>query len=418
MELETADPIVALKDKSIHTRCAGCRDLSQVGTLDALPVLAEKAGSDKSPAVRLCAAGAAADILSRYRMEPARAELDDAARAEVLQLFRTIDPGVNAGLFSMLACLDIDRSFSRIATGLRDPRGDVRVGAGVGLLRLAISGSRLGDLQLESDLLNLLVDKRLKPDAVVEVARVCVAAGYRSVLDRLSRLDLGESAHAEALVELQQALERLDGPAVGLWWSDGRDAGEVRQEAPLPPALRVGLPNGDAVLWEQGAADWTQAPPPDQQRRMWFRRVGKPAADDALQERGRTWYRADLAEVQELITEALGAPTLDWAATEPLPGAQALAEGLLPTLEGDDAASDRLRAVLLQRAGQVDDARAMLESAVTKKKLPPDTWFFLGEARHAAGDTAGAREAWSKAEKKAKRKRDWQVARARARLAD
>ena len=65
--METPDPLAALKSKDISDRAAGCRDLSLTGTVENLEVLAELAASDKSPGVRLNAAAAAADILSRCR---------------------------------------------------------------------------------------------------------------------------------------------------------------------------------------------------------------------------------------------------------------------------------------------------------------------------------------------------------------
>ena len=66
--METTDPVAALKSKSISDRAAGCRDLSLVGTVEHLDALADLAGSDRSPGVRLSAAAAAADILSRCRI--------------------------------------------------------------------------------------------------------------------------------------------------------------------------------------------------------------------------------------------------------------------------------------------------------------------------------------------------------------
>jgi hypothetical protein len=364
MALETDEPLVALGHKSIHTRCAACRDLSRVGTLDALPTLISKAGHDKSPAVRLCAAGAVADILSRHRVGAARELLGEAARADLLRAFNAVDPGVNAGLFPMLACLDHPQSFARIATGLRDPRGDVRVGAGVGLLRLCISGARRGDLQLEADLLNLLHDKRLKPDAVVEVARVCVAGGYASALARLSRISLGDSAHAATLLSLQTELEALSTAPEGVWWSDGCDAGEVREEPVLAQGLRVLLDDGGSLVWLADEGGWQARSASDGLRRMHFRRVGQPSSAPVLQDADRTWYQTEVGALETLWYGALGVATLDWTATAPLPEATALAGALLPSLQGT-AEGDRMRAILLQRAGETEKARSALEGAVS-----------------------------------------------------
>ncbi len=416
MTMETDDPRAALEHKSIHTRCAACRDLSRSGTLEFLPVLVDKAGRDKSPAVRLCAAGAAADILSRHRLGPAREALSLESRTALLRAFNIVDPGINPGLFPMLACLDHPQSFARIAAGLRDPRGDVRVGAGVGLLRLCISGARRGDLKLEADLLNLLEDRRLKPDAVVEVVRVCVAGGYHSALPRLFRISLGDGVHAETLASLEAALQSLVGPSEGVWWSDGRDAGEVREQGRLAAALRVFCPDGTSLVWEAEHPTWSVCSADDPIRRMRFRRVGEAEVAPALQDTARTWYEADLDALEDVLLKALEVPDLDWGRAESLPQGDALYTAMAPLL-GAAASDDRLRGVLLQRAGQAGAARSALESAVRKKKVPPDTWFLLGEAREAAGDHEGARDAWTVAVKKARRKKDWQAERARARLA-
>ncbi len=424
MELETADPIAALKAKSIHERCSGCRDLSKMGDLDALPVLADRAANDKSPAVRLCSAGAASDILSRYRLAPHRDGLDNAARMRILDLFKVIDPAVNAGLFSMLACLDLPLSFSRIATGLRDPRGDVRVGAGVGLMRLCISVARLGDVDLEKSVVELLNDKRIKPDALGEIARVCAAAGYRSAASLLRDLDMGESGQAGLVIEMADVLDTLAEPISGLWASDGLDAGEVRGQGALPPAVLAALGDGAALTHSQGDAGWKSADllrgvgPGAGGRRMYFRRVGEATPTHALQTRGRTWYPVDMAEPFDLLDEpgALDVQAIAWGAEAPAQQADVdLAEGLLPAL-GEGAGEARLAALVLARAGRPAEALAALEAAAAQKKAAADLWFFLGEARAAAGDAAGATAAYEAANRKAKRKKDWFAVAARARL--
>ena len=75
--METTEPLAALKSKAISDRAAGCRDLALTGTVEHLEILADLAASDKSPGVRLNAAAAAADILSRCRTGEARARLSD-----------------------------------------------------------------------------------------------------------------------------------------------------------------------------------------------------------------------------------------------------------------------------------------------------------------------------------------------------
>ena len=138
IELETPDPIAALDEKSISVRAAACRDLSKVGTVADLPRLAQAAQNDKSPAVRLGTSAAAADILSRLRLPPESEALDLEARMGVLDLFKRVDPAKNPGVFSVFGTLDLPSGLSRVGIGLRDPRQEVRKGAGVGLMRLCI----------------------------------------------------------------------------------------------------------------------------------------------------------------------------------------------------------------------------------------------------------------------------------------
>ena len=142
--METPDPLAALQSKDISDRAAGCRDLSLMGTVENLEVLAELAAADKSPGVRLNAAAAAADILSRCRNGEARAALSDEQRDAFVSVFGRINPAVNAGVFPIMACLDHAKSRQMIFGGLRDPQADVRLGAAVGLMRLCSSVSTAG----------------------------------------------------------------------------------------------------------------------------------------------------------------------------------------------------------------------------------------------------------------------------------
>ena len=121
---ETADPVTALSSKDIAERAAGCRDLALHGTVEHLELLSQVMGSDRSPGVRLSAAVAAADILSRCRIGDARTLLSDEQRDVFIAMFSKVDPALNAGVFPVLACLDRPRSFRLISGGLRDPRRD------------------------------------------------------------------------------------------------------------------------------------------------------------------------------------------------------------------------------------------------------------------------------------------------------
>lgn len=414
VELETEDPLKALASRSIHDRCAGARDLSQIGTPEHIPPLVAKAAGDKSPAVRLVTAGAIADILSRFRRAPRRAALDDDARAALLRSFSVVDPGRNTGLFPMLACLDTPAVFTRIVTGLRDPRAGVRVGAAVGLLRLCTSTVHIADTELEASVVALFSDSRLRPDALAEVARVCAACGYTTAIPVLERLDIG-GAHGEFVDDVVQVLSRASEPVVGLWVSDGRDAGEIDPE-PADGSATLVIGDGAATVYTP--AGGFAAPVPlrrDGLRRMHFRRVGAQEPGPGLQALGRTWHPADEEAITALVEAAVEVQSLDWSGDAATDAAGEVADALLPHL-GDTAAEDRGAALLLQAAGRVTEARERLEAACGKKRCPPDTWFFLGEARAAAGDAEGAAVAWAATIKKTRKKSRWHVAVAQERI--
>jgi hypothetical protein len=414
VELETEDPLKALSSRSIHDRCAAARDLSKIGTPEHIPPLVVKAAGDKSPAVRLVTAGAIADILSRFRRAPRRTDLDDDARAALLRSFSVVDPGRNAGLFPMLACLDTPAVFARIATGLRDPRAGVRVGAAVGLLRMCTSDVHLGDAELEARVVSLFSDTRLRPDALAEIARVCGACGYTTAIPVMERMDIG-GAHGEFVDEVVQILARADDPVTGLWVSDGRDAGEIDPEPGAGPATLV-INDGIATVHTPGGGFAAPASlDRDGIRRMHFRRVGAAEPGAGMQALGRTWHPADEEAVGALVGAAVDVESMDWAAPAAAEGSGDVADALLPHL-GDTAAEDRGAALLLQAAGRTTEALARLEEACGKKRCPPDTWFFLGEARAAAGDAEGAAVAWAATLKKTRKKSLWHVAVARERV--
>ena len=228
--METPDPLAALQSKDISDRAAGCRDLSLMGTVENLEVLAELAASDKSPGVRLNAAAAAADILSRCRNGEARAALSDEQRDAFVSVFGRINPAVNAGVFPIMACLDHAKSRQMIFGGLRDPQADVRLGAAVGLMRLCSSVSTAGDETLEEAVTGLLADTRHQ--------RTPSHRSRGSVRRRVHLCDGSHSlsqlsgTHAEMVMEL--GVLDAHHPLQGVWYSDGNDAGETN-----PHPLRV-----------------------------------------------------------------------------------------------------------------------------------------------------------------------------------
>lgn len=416
--METRDPVASLSASKLSERAAAGRDLSKVGTPDLIERLIDMAQRDASPAVRLTMASAAADILSRYRVGPAAAAVTPEHRRALLGTIRAVDPGVNAGLFSMLACLGVPESFAHIAVGLRDPRGGVRMGASVGLMRLCMSIQTQGDAGLERDVVALLRDRRLKPDALAEVARVCAAVGYRSARPALAELALS-GVHGEAVATALDVLASTTTPLCGAWLSDGLDAGEVNPEGVRP-----------AVLWafdatgvvEATAEGWRQLPglTPSGARRMFIRRVGEPEAGPAVQIGGRTLYSANETDTLEAIDLASRADTLRGDALTPAdmvaPEALIACAALLPGLEESGPAL-RARGLLLARAGRWQEAAEALEQATNAKRAPADTWFLLGELLLALGRAEEARPCWETFLRKEKRKKAPHVETASERLA-
>ena len=404
IRLETQDPIAALSSRDLSQRAAAARDLSRVGTPDIIPELVRMAQEDKSPAVRLTTAGAAADILSRYRTGPRAAELSMGERRSLLALFRALDPGVNSGLFNMLASLGVPDALSAIAVGLRDPRGGVRVGAAVGLMRLCQSVSVAGDTALESAVVSMLRDKRLKADALAQVARVCGAVGYTTALLPLQALDLS-GLHGEEVSTAIALLEEAGQPYRGAWISDGRDAGEVNPDAALP---QVFWAIGTIGALEAGEAGWTARADldPAAARRMYFRRVGEPTPGPAVQLDGRTFYLAPAAEVLDVVerlTDPFGGV---WgSADQPDLTVHRVAAELLCDGLPDSAPGLRARALLYGRAGRPVAAEAALQAAMELKRPPADLWYLQAELARADGREDDARAAYGAFVRKERRKK-------------
>lgn len=403
---ETEDPVAALSEKSIHVRCAAARDFSKFGTPEHLAVLVKASHSDSAPSVRLGCAAAASDILSRCRLSPASDVLSIEDRRELLGLFRGFDPAVNSGLFPILACLGLPELLTRISAGLRDPRGDVRLGGAVGLLRYVSSASVAGDDLIEARVVALLSDRRLKPDALAAIAQVCAAVNYTSAIPALQALDL-PGTHGEAVAAALETFEKLTAPLSGVWYSDGRDAGEVNPASPQGESFAIVEGEGAAVLGPDGRWSWIEDFGGDAIRRMYIRKVGEPTAGPAFQRQRRTWYMAGTDRLKLLLEEQAAGRPVDWAAAKRGEGEAILktvAAKIRPLLS-DAGSLWRDLALLIAAGGDYDGAVQALTASLEGKRTPPDTWFYVGEARAAAGDDAGAKEAWQTCLDKARSKK-------------
>jgi len=363
--METTDPIAALASKSIADRAAGCRDLSSVGTVENISDIAALAGSDKSPGVRLSAAAAVADILSRCRVGDARKQLDDDQRDVFLAMFTRIDPAANAGVFPMIATLDRPRSLSIIAGGLRDPRGDLRLGAAVGLMRLCSSQAVAGLRSMEDSVVTLLSDSRHQPDATAQIARVCAAVGYTTATETIRQLQL-TGVHQDMVIDALGVLDGGQHALVGLWWSDGRDAGETNPNPSLAPGLMVF--DGTGALAHDGKR-WAVAGNFVPARRMFIRRSGEESARPAFQTMDRTFFFGVSPCFQHD----------DWS----VPGRETKASvRAVAAASVEVSASSEDQYALAQIAmdgGVVDVARSALEASIGAKKTPTQSWLCLAD---------------------------------------
>jgi hypothetical protein len=389
--METTDPVAALKSKSISDRAAGCRDLSLVGTVDHLDALAGLAGGDRSPGVRLSAAAAAADILSRCRIGEGKDALNDDQRDVYLATFSRIDPVLNGGVFPMLAVLDRPRSLQMIQGGLRDPRADVRLAAAVGLMRLCSSVGVAEDKELEETVVGLLADTRHQPDAVAQICRVCAAVGYASAADIIRQVQLS-GTHQEMVIESLGTLDGALHPLRGVWFSDGRDAGETNPNSPAGPAQMVFDDKG--ALMHDGKR-WTAISAFSPLRRMFLRRSGEEEARPAFQASGRTFYAGP----------DTGFHHADWSVPGRDTKAAARAVAALQTMVQVDSAADQLAlAHIAMDAGQAGAARAALEAAIAAKKTPVSCWLNLADLLWGEGDKKAAKSHYVSYAKKGKRK--------------
>lgn len=403
---ETQDPRATLRARSIHERCAAARDLARFGTPDDIPTLVQLAQDDLSPAVRLGAAGAAADILSRYRVGPARDALDDDRRRALFDLFKGMDPGVNAGLFSMLACIGLPEGLKRILVGLRDPRGDVRLGAAIGLLRLCSSSAVHGDAAVEAAVVETLRDPRLKPDALAEVAWVAARVGFRTARPAIAALELAGN-HRDLADKALALIDSYEAPLFGAWFTDGRDASEVNPVPAAPTGFAVFGPAGALMGDGDDGATWSYLDGvlPGGIRRMLLRRVGDVEAAPAFQLGGRTWYAADEDQLMAAVELVARPDALDWgalAAASPLDehAPQVFAAHLPAGAPGDYA-----RGLLCARAGDLPGAvEALVASVEGKRKVPRDATYFAGRALLAAGRVDEGRALLDAFAKKARKK--------------
>lgn len=396
--METADPVAALSAPQISTRCAGARDLAATGGPEHLDRLVDMAIRDPSSGVRLGCAAAVADILSRLRMPGAADALPEAARRALFDRVQRADPGINPGLFQVAGTIGLPEGVNRILLALRDPRADVRVGAVVGLYRLAASATRNGDVELERAVIAALGDARVRPETRAELVRVCANVGWLGAIPVARELESSTARGVSAVA--REALARLEAPPPydGVWVDLGLDTGEARRDT-KPRELVATV--GDQAVRVTADKAWIE-PRATPRRFVRWKREGETEAGLVLQEGARSLYAADSDQQAQLGERLLALDALD------------LADRVDPVL-APGGATLRLRGAVALKRGDVEGALVALFAAIEARKPPADAWWWLAEALTRAGRAAEARPHLEKFLAKAPKRGPF-VAEARARL--
>ncbi len=380
--METDDPRAALGNASVATRCAGARDLARHGTLEDLERLATMGWQDKSMAVRLYAAAAAADIVQRHRDG-----MDASQHAQAVKYAFAGDPGHTPSMIMLASYAPPSTVLHRLGRILRDPRSDVRLAVLTTLRRMLLS-SRCDRDAVVPTMATWFDDPKIPADATVELAKLVGEAGLSALRGTISGLrGTGEGADEVLGVALARLEARATRDAwIGAWWSDGRDVYENR--AP-DPDLAVAVCDGDK-WFSRGA---TRAVHPgavptlddDPVARIFATPLGTHEALPAIQVDGRTWWAvapddfATFLDVHHLVLRTL-----------PQAGRQVLvarAEAL------GGAASERVRSSSCWIAGDLDGALEAADAQLARKRPRGDAWFWRARVLHERGDKAGASEA-------------------------
>jgi hypothetical protein len=387
-----------LSQKDIHARADAGRQLSKVGEPEHILPLLQAAIQDPSPGVRLYAVGAAADILSRYRVGKAAKGISKAERESYFNSFKHVDPGQNAGVFSVIAVLGLPELGRRLLTGLQDPRLDVRTGAIVGTYRYFISHAAAKDRKLKAELLKLLTSARLRPDVISAIVRLIGQCGWQEARGEIQAL---QGRFGQVDEAIKQSLAWLDDQSadqalLGAWASYGRDAGEVSEDkvpteylliAPLV-AARFHADGVEAMRWSTGKKGITLGDNTHSMRRMTLDEPVDHEMVQAIQLEEQTWFRTatGAAELAERFSNSS-----DSVATE---AGRLLAETFLSALP-ESAVGERIKARVELAVGMNDSALLRLEALGAKKSVSAEVFYYLAQARKSVGNDAGAKECWT-----------------------
>ncbi|MEC8276246.1 MAG: hypothetical protein VXZ96_00160 [Myxococcota bacterium] len=388
--------IELLNSKLIPERAEAIRHLENEGELDDLSLLLTHLTQDKSPAIRLMAADAFSDIVSRYRMPPKRAQLTDDERADWLSKVMEISIQDNITVALIIATLDLPQSLMILINGFRHTHSEVRLASAVGLMRYLQSARMRSDLSYEQTIKMQLIDMSMHSDSVVYLAELCVAFNIKSALPLLNAFELhGEHAR---LVDIAKSKLRSDQePLDGLWYSDGNDAGEYNPNPYQEPEFLM-IHGQQRLVRRKSEHAWTSCPEDAQVFPLYYRRIGQSSSERVIQIGVRSYYKCKEDELEQLLhLEGVAQNYLEMDSQNltPSPHLQVLAETLSSQIPEDISKYWRDLGGIWLRAGHPERALAALETALLGKRTPVDTFFFIGEAHRLLDNPTEATAAWT-----------------------
>ena len=386
-----ADSRDVLLAGDVSERAAAARDLVQMGTVDDVATLIERARNDKSPSVRLYAAAAAADLALMVSSTPEH-------RQGWVRQVSGIDPSTNPSLLMVLAAVPEAPVITRLGRTLRDPRYDVRAGAATALRRMATAARHVGTAlptRLSDAFRDWIAKGRHPADATLELVRITGEAGLPDLDEAISALDRAGRGHAEAIAEAQgRARQRAEASSyAGLWvappstvmqwqWVDA----EYRVFAPGLGGVPLSLEEGRVTVEDQCG------------RLIWSTRPQSTAPQAAWQRAGITLWQSTpehvATDVAQVLPELHGQPEV----------ARGVAD-LLEPVEGVQA--KRLRAQLWLHGGDLTRAEELLLKLTDVKRPKGEDLWWLARVRHDRGETATARDAVERALAAAPKKCEW-----------
>ena len=385
MGQQSSDPRERIRDKQVTVRAAAVRELQRVGKLDDLDLLVGLAIQDKSPAVRLYAAAAAADVVGRFRGAAGQQSLGPSERQAIHDRVRRVDPATNPGLLMLLSATADKRSLDRLGRMLRDPRNLVRGGAAMALRRMAISGGALGRDDIAASVRSCIGHPKMKADSLGELVRLIGEVGWLDLEDAVRRA--APRVNPEAVSEAMERLDQRRRPSAydGIWQDEGLDVVEINDEPRPGGWLAVAggsahRPGGEAPFeLEDGRSTIGGSPA----RLVWASQLG--AAQDrveAIQVEGATYWSVPAATLVAEVDSWVGQLT---------PGGAGVALATVAAVEGAPAA--RARVALAWRAERSDAAADDLAWLLGQRRPRADVHFWHARILVMQGDAEGAKAA-------------------------